>query len=55
MGKKVSEEAIARMVATQCAPVMQHVDDSSVLELGAGSGRFAADLLAARHPVDLRP
>jgi SAM-dependent MidA family methyltransferase len=36
-----------RVLARQCAAVLQHMGDGSVLEFGAGSGRLAVDLLSA--------
>jgi len=36
----------ARCLARQCAEVLQAVDGDTLLELGAGSGRMAADVLA---------
>src|SRR5262245_3278891 len=35
----------SRCLATQCGEVLQHVSGGSILELGAGSGVMAADLL----------
>jgi len=35
----------SRCLATQCSEVLQHVSGGSILELGAGSGVMAADLL----------
>src|SRR3569623_1446374 len=39
-------------VARQCAEVLRLVDGGDVLEVGAGSGVFAADLLVALAPAD---
>src|SRR4029453_13675930 len=35
----------SRCLATQCSEVLQHVSGGAILELGAGSGVMAADLL----------
>lgn len=35
----------ARCLARQCAPLMQELDNADLLEVGAGSGALAADLL----------
>jgi SAM-dependent MidA family methyltransferase len=35
----------SRCLATQCSEILQHVSGGSILELGAGSGVMAADLL----------
>ncbi|MGB5247394.1 MAG: SAM-dependent methyltransferase [Woeseia sp.] len=45
----------ARVVARQCATVMQQLDGASILELGAGSGALAEDLLHALKERDALP
>ncbi|HJY39052.1 MAG TPA: SAM-dependent methyltransferase, partial [Steroidobacteraceae bacterium] len=35
----------SRCLATQCSEILQHVSGGAILELGAGSGVMAADLL----------
>lgn len=35
----------ARVIARQCAAVLGHIDGGSVLEFGAGTGRFAVEFL----------
>jgi SAM-dependent MidA family methyltransferase len=42
-------------VAVQCAEVLREVDAGSVLEIGAGSGRLAADLLARLEALNQLP
>jgi SAM-dependent MidA family methyltransferase len=42
-------------VAVQCAEVLREVVAGSVLEIGAGSGRLAADLLARLETLDQLP
>jgi SAM-dependent MidA family methyltransferase len=42
-------------VAVQCAEVLREVDAGSVLEIGAGSGRLAADLLARLETLNQLP
>jgi SAM-dependent MidA family methyltransferase len=42
-------------VAVQCAEVLREVDAGSVLEIGAGSGRLAADLLARLESLNQLP
>ncbi len=37
----------ARVLARQCAPLLEQIGDADILELGAGSGALAVDLLAA--------
>jgi SAM-dependent MidA family methyltransferase len=46
-------------VAVQCAQILQQLDAASIMEIGAGSGRMAADILArleslGRLPQDYR-
>jgi SAM-dependent MidA family methyltransferase len=45
----------ARVLARQCAAVMPGIPAASILELGAGSGRLAADLLARLAELDALP
>lgn len=45
----------ARVLARQCAQVMQPMQPASVLEIGAGSGRLAADLLVRLAELDAVP
>jgi SAM-dependent MidA family methyltransferase len=42
-------------VAVQCAEVLRNLSAGSVLEIGAGSGRLAADLLARLESMDQLP
>jgi SAM-dependent MidA family methyltransferase len=42
-------------VAVQCAEVLRHLSAGSVLEIGAGSGRLAADLLARLDSIGELP
>ncbi|MGA8489127.1 MAG: SAM-dependent methyltransferase [Terriglobales bacterium] len=42
-------------VAVQCAEVLREIGTGSVLEIGAGSGRLAADLLARLETLGLSP
>lgn len=42
----------ARSLARQFAEVMVHLDGAVILELGAGSGRFCADVLTALDTMD---
>ena len=42
-------------MAVQCAEVLREVDAGSVLEIGAGSGRLAADLLARLETLNQLP
>ena len=44
-----------RVVARQCAPVLADIQDGSVLEFGAGSGRLALDMLRALESFDALP
>jgi SAM-dependent MidA family methyltransferase len=44
-----------RVVARQCAAVLQQVRGASVLEFGAGSGRLALDMLLALDEFDALP
>ena len=43
------------IVARQCAHVLEHVNDGSILELGAGSGRLAVDVLVKLRELDRLP
>lgn len=45
----------AQSVAEAIAPVLRHVDDAQVLELGGGSGAFAEDLLVHLAVLDAVP
>ena len=36
-----------RVLARQCAEVLAHVENGEVLEIGAGSGKLAVDMLLA--------
>ena len=42
-------------VAVQCAEVLRHLSAGSILEIGAGSGRLAADLLARLDSIGQLP
>ena len=44
-----------RVLARQCAEVMGQIDSPSVLELGAGSGRLATDMLRKLADLDALP
>ncbi len=44
-----------RVVARQCADALRRIPEASVLELGAGSGRLAADVLAKLGALDALP
>ena len=44
-----------RVVARQCAGVLHHAGDGSVLEFGAGSGKLAVDVLRALSKLDVLP
>ena len=44
-----------RVLARQCANVLEHVVDGSVLEFGAGSGKLAVDMLRALSKLDALP
>lgn len=44
-----------RIVARQCSEVLGNVDSGEVLELGAGSGRLAADMLKAFESLGSMP
>ena len=44
-----------RVVARQCAGVLQTVDGGSILEFGAGSGRLALEVLRTLQEVDALP
>jgi SAM-dependent MidA family methyltransferase len=44
-----------RVIARQCAGVLQNVPDGSVLEFGAGSGRLALDVLRTLEELDAVP
>ena len=44
-----------RVVAKQCAAVLQETGEASVLEFGAGSGRLALEMLRALHELDALP
>ena len=43
------------VLARQCAEVLAQVDDASILEFGAGSGKLAADLLRKLAELDALP
>jgi SAM-dependent MidA family methyltransferase len=45
----------ARVLARQCVEVMRLVDDGSILEFGAGTGRLAVDILAALERLGTQP
>lgn len=45
----------AQCFANQCLQLFAYLDDVCILELGAGSGRFAADLLLALENADALP
>lgn len=45
----------AKVLARQCADVMKGVDSPAVLEIGAGSGRLAVDLLQKLNELDALP
>ncbi|MCW8945091.1 MAG: SAM-dependent methyltransferase [Sedimenticola sp.] len=45
----------AQCLAFQCSEVFQGVDDGEILEVGAGSGVLAADLLLALEKLDSLP
>jgi SAM-dependent MidA family methyltransferase len=44
-----------RVLAKQCAAVLREIDDASVLEFGAGSGRLALEMLRALQQLDALP
>ncbi len=50
-----SGDLFARCLARSVASVLQQTDQASVLELGAGSGVLAADLLCALQALDAVP
>ena len=41
-----------RVLARQCAEVLGEIDNGEVLEIGAGSGRLAVDMLSAFDALD---
>ena len=43
------------VVARQCAQVLRGLDGGSILEIGAGSGRLAVDLLSAMERLGILP
>lgn len=45
----------SRCLATQCVQVLQSIDGGDVLEIGAGSGRMASDILAELERQDCLP
>jgi len=45
----------ARCLAQQCLPVLQELGEADLLELGAGSGQMAADLLLELERLDALP
>lgn len=45
----------ARCIAKQCHAILQQLTQGSILELGAGSGRFAKDLLLELERLGLLP
>lgn len=44
-----------RIVARQCVPALQAIQDAAVLEFGAGSGRLALEMLRALEALDALP
>lgn len=44
-----------RVVAAQCARVLEQVVGGTIVECGAGSGRFAADVLSKLQELDAMP
>jgi SAM-dependent MidA family methyltransferase len=44
-----------RVLARQCAEVLAHVENGEVLEIGAGSGKLAVDMLLALEELDALP
>lgn len=44
-----------RVLARQCAAVLDEVEHGSILEFGAGSGKLAADLLRTLNALDALP
>lgn len=44
-----------RVVARQCTTVIESIPDAAILELGAGSGRFAIDILGKLAELDCLP
>ncbi len=44
-----------RILARQCAAVLEDIEHGSILEFGAGSGKLAADLLRALDALDALP
>lgn len=44
-----------RVVARQCAEVLRQIDSPSILELGAGSGKLAADVMLMLAELDALP
>ena len=44
-----------RVLARQCAELMSQIDSPSILELGAGSGRLATDMLRKLADLDALP
>jgi SAM-dependent MidA family methyltransferase len=44
-----------RVLAAQCAPVLNRIAASSILEIGAGSGRLAVDLLTKLEELSALP
>jgi len=44
-----------RVLARQCAEVLGEIDSGEVLEIGAGSGRLAVDMLSAFDALDAVP
>ena len=44
-----------RVIARQCATVLGHINNASILEFGAGSGRLAVDVMARLADLDSMP
>jgi len=48
-------QVFGRVLARQCAEVLGDIDNGEVLEIGAGSGRLAVDMLSAFDALDTMP